>query len=184
MSNNNQNKNNQNTYTRINEQIRCPSVMLVDGEKNLGNFVTTEALRRAREAGLDLVEVAPLSRPPVCKIMDYGKFKYEQALKDKEKRKKQKQSQNLEKEVWLSPSIGEHDLLIKINHAKKFLEEGHRVHLRLKYKRRENAHRELGFVVIQKMIEALAEIASPQSQPKLENSKVVSLNCILDPKSK
>jgi len=167
----------QNDRIRINEQIRCPLIMLVENNQNLGTYTPDAARRIAMDQGLDLVEVAPLSRPPVCRIMDYGKYKYELCIKEKEKKKKQKQNQ--EKEIWLSPSIGEHDILIKSNAAKKFLLEGHRVCVKLKYKRRENAHKELGFDVIQKFITLLAECGVPQSQPRLEGN---FLNCIFEPK--
>lgn len=172
---------NTNNGVRINEQIRCPSVILIRDEQNLGTMHPDEARRMAREAGLDLVEVAPQSKPPVCRIMDYGKFKYEQAIKEKEKSKKQRQSQKVDKEIVISPVIGDHDLSIKTALAKKFLEEGHRVKFRLKYEKRQNAHKELGFIVIEKVIQELTEVGTPLNQPKIEGNH---LNCIISPKSK
>lgn len=175
----NQKDNSTQNKVRVNEQIRCPNVMLVDVDKNVGVLRPEEALRRARDLGLDLVEVSNNGKIPIVKIMDYGKFKYEQAVKEKEKKKHQKQSQ--EKEIWLSPSIGDHDLSIKAVAAKKFLNEGHRVFVKLQYKKRANAHKELGFEVIQKFIAEVSEAGVLQSQPRLDGS---FLNCTFDPKSK
>jgi translation initiation factor IF-3 len=179
MFNNKNQKTNNQSKNRINEQIRCPTVMLLQDEQNLGIFTSDEARKIARETGLDLVEISPTSKPPVCRIMDYGKFKYEQGVKEKEKKKKQKTFQ--EKELHLSPSIGENDLMIKINAARKFLEKGFRVFFVLKYKKRENAHKELGYKIVEKIVKELEELGVPQTQPRLEGS---SLNCIIEPKSK
>lgn len=164
---------------RINDQIRCPIVLVLQDERKLGTFTTDEAKKIAKAAGLDLVEVAPQSKPPVCRIMDFGKFKYEQSIKEKEQKKKQKQ-QHHDKELRLSPAIGEHDLEVKINVAKKFLLKGHNVYFSLRYKRRENAHKELGFKVVDKIILALEEFGAPQSKPRLDGS---SLNFIIEPKN-
>lgn len=164
---------------RINDQIRCPTVLLIKDDQKLGVMPIEEARRIARESGLDLVEVVAQAHPPVCKIIDYGKFRYEQNLKEKDQKKKQKSSQI--KELRISPSIGEHDLMVKINSAKKFLLDGHRVHFSLRYDKRENAHKDLGFVVVDKIIVELREFGTPQTKPKLEGSY---LNCFLDPVKK
>jgi len=166
---------NRNNSNRINDQIRCLTVMLISDGKNLGIFTTDEAKRMARESGLDLVEVAPNSKPPVCHIMDYGKFKYEQSVKEKEKKKSQKHQ---EKELRLRPSIGEHDLLVRINSAKKFLEKGCRVRFRLEYKARENSHKELGLKVIERISRELEGTGILQGQAKIEGK---ILSCIFDP---
>lgn len=167
------------TRVRFNDYIRIPNVMLINqNNENLGVISTDEAKRLAKVANLDLVEVSPNSKPPVCRIMDYNKFKYEQLIKEKEKKKKQKQNVVPEKEIRLRPSTGDNDLLTKINAAKKFLEDGCRVRIHLQYKRRENAHKDLGFPIIQKFIQDLSEVGSPQ-KPRLEGS---DLNCIIEPK--
>jgi translation initiation factor IF-3 len=173
----NENSFNSKDKTRINDMIRVPKVMLVDGDKNLGVFSTDAAKKIARDQNLDLVEVSPMANPPVCKIMDYSKFKYEKSIKQKEKNKSQKALS--EKEIRLSPSIGDHDLNVKINAAKKFLTSGLKVKFNLKYEKRENAHKELGYNVLQKIKEALSEVSSVEIDPKLEGN---NLNCVLIPK--
>ena len=161
---------------RINEWIRLSPVRVVNEDgSQLGEMPTDEARRLAREAGLDLVEVAAAVRPPVCRIMDYGKFKYELSLKEK-KQRKNKQGQL--KEVRLSPDIALHDIDTKISQARKHLEAGHSVQLKLRYKGRENAHKDLGFEVINGMIEKLTDISKLSIKPQLEG-KV--LHCMLDP---
>ena len=161
---------------RVNDQIRCPVVMVIQEGQNLGTFATDEAKKIAREAGLDLVEISPQSKPPVCRIMDFGKFKYEQGIKDKEKKKNQKQ--NLDKEIRLSPLIGENDLLIKVNHAREFLEKGMRVKFSLQYKGRLIVHKDLGTKVIEKIIKTLADVGTT-STPRFEGKY---LNCVIEPK--
>jgi len=166
--------------TRINERIRCPTIMLIDHEdRNLGIKTPYDALQMAKAVGLDLVEVAATGKPPVCRIMDYGKFKYEQKLKEKEAKRNQKSC--LPKELKLSPTIGDHDLEIKLKSARDFLAEGHRVTFTLVYKKRQNAHKELGFKVIEKIIAGLADAGIPQKQPALFGSQ---LSCCIEPKSK
>lgn len=165
--------------TRINDQIRISHVMLVDGEQNIGIVTSDYAKKMARERGLDLVEVSPNAKPPVCKIMDFGKFKYEKSIKEKEKGKKQKSSS--EKQIRLGPSIAQADLNVKINAAKKFIEGGYKVLFKLKYDKRENAHKDLGFTVINKIIEELKDVATTEFNPKLEGN---CLNCVMIPKIK
>jgi translation initiation factor IF-3 len=173
---NNKNSSRSNS-SRINDQIRCPTVMVIQDGQNLGTFATDEAKKIAKAAGLDLVEIQPQAKPPVCRIMDYGKFKYEQSIKEKEKKKNQKQCQD--KEIRLSPVIGEHDLMNKINLARKFLEKSLRVHFVLQFKARQNTHKELGFKVIERITQELADIGTPSGTPKVDG-KV--LNCFIDPK--
>lgn len=164
---------------KVNDQIRYPNVLLVQDGHKIGVVSSEEARRLAREAGLDLVEIVSNSNPPVCRIVEYNKYKYEQAVREKELKRKQKSSQSQMKEIRLSPVIAEHDLDTKVAAAQKFLESGHRVLVLLRYKKRENAHKELGFSVINRVIAKLTEHGEPQSPPKLEGA---NLSCILNPK--
>jgi len=166
-------------FYRINDKIRFSPVMVIDQEgRNLGALSVEEAKNKARLVSLDLVEVSADVRPPVCKIMDFGKFRYEQSVKERRQKSKQKNLQP--KEVRLSPRIAEHDVQTKQRAARKFLEAGHRVNLRLEYKRRENAHKDLGFTVMNKMVEDLEDISTASNKPKLEGR---FLNCLLEPKA-
>lgn len=173
------NNNNQKSRYRINEQIRFSPVLAIgaDGEK-IGVISADDARRRAREAGLDLVEISPNARPPVCRIMDFGKFKYEQSLKEKQAKQKGAQL----KELRLSPRIADYDIEIKCNAARKFLAEGHKVQLKLKYTRRELAHKDLGYKIINKIVELLSDVGTAQQSAKLLDGN--SLSCIVEPKQK
>jgi len=163
-------------FRKVNHQIKLSPVMVIgeDGEK-FGTMPIRAAIDKAKELGLDLVEVAPQARPPVCKIVDYGKWKYDQGIKEKKQRQKQKTSQL--KELRLSPSIETHDIETKTKLARKFLEAGHKVQLKVIFKGRKNAHRDLGFEVVKKMLEDLSEIAVPQEKPKLVGRNVI---CIVE----
>ncbi len=151
----------------INEQIRDKEVRLIgeDGEQ-LGIISTKEAMRLAREAELDLVKIAPTAKPPVCKIIDYGKFRYEQARKDKEAKKKQKVIDI--KEVRLSPNIDTNDLNTKVNAARKFLTKGDRVKVTLRFRGREMAHMSSSKQILDVFAEKLADVATVEKAPKLE----------------
>lgn len=162
---------------RINDYIRCPTVLLIKDDQKIGVIPTDEAKRRAREEGLDLVEVSPQARPPVCKIMDYSKFKYELAVKEKEAKKKQRIVES--KQIRLTPKIAANDLSIKINSAKKFLSEGYFVNFTLKFKNREKAHKDIGVQVMKRVIEELSDVAIVKTHPRLDGDFV---NCILEPK--
>lgn len=164
---------------RINDYIRCPFVLLIKDEEKLGIVSTDEAKRLARDAGLDLVEISPTTKPPVCKIMDYSKFKYEIAVKEKEAKKNQKQKSIENKQLRLSPNIGLNDLMIKVNNAKKFLAEGNVVQFTLRFKNREKAHKDAGFQVVKKAIEELNEVSVVRTHPRLDGDYI---NCILEPK--
>ncbi len=156
----------------INEEIGVPSVRLIDAEgQQVGIVDTAEALRRAEESGLDLVEVSPNAKPPVCKIMDFGKFKYELAKKEKENRKKQHVI--ITKEVRFRPKTDEHDFEFKVRHARKFLEAGHRVKATVMFRGRENAHREYGQRVLDKFKKSLEDIAKIEKDSKLEGGQLV-----------
>jgi translation initiation factor IF-3 len=139
---------------RINETIRMREVRLIDGEGNQRGIVPTiEALRMAREAGLDLVEVAPQAQPPVCKLLDYGKYKFDLEKKTRESRKHQKQVRI--KEIRMQPKIDGHDLEFKTRHVREFLDEGNKVKVTVRFRGRELAHTELGKVVLDRILEKL-----------------------------
>ncbi len=144
------------TDLRINEEIRAEKVRLIDGEGNqLGVMPAVEALAKAKDAGSDLVEIAPGANPPVCKILDYGKFRFEQEKRQKESRKKQKQLRL--KEIRMQPKIEKHDLAFKSKHVQEFLDEGNKVKVTVRFRGRELAHTELGKVVLEKLVENLDE---------------------------
>jgi translation initiation factor IF-3 len=129
----------------------------------LGILDTREALRQAQEQGLDLVEVSPGAEPPVCRIMDYGKYKYQQAKRASEAKKKQVKVEI--KEVKMRPKTDDHDFNFKIKHARRFLEEGNKVKLTIMFRGRENAHPEQGMMQLDKAVEALKDVGQVESQP-------------------
>ena len=151
----------------INEQIRDREVRLIgqDGEQ-LGVMPITEAMKLAREAELDLVKIAPTAKPPVCKIIDYGKYRYEQARKEKEAKKKQKTIEI--KEVRLSPNIDENDLNTKVNAARKFIEKGNKVKVSLRFRGREMAHVQRSKQILDVFSERMADVAVVDKAPKME----------------
>lgn len=151
----------------INEQIRDREVRLIGPDGNqLGIMSAREAYRLAQEAELDLVKIAPQAKPPVCKIIDYGKYRYEQSRKEKEARKKQKTVEI--KEVRLSPNIETNDLNTKINAARKFISKGDKVKVTLRFRGREMAHVQKTKHVLYDFAEALAEVAVVEKAPKME----------------
>ncbi len=151
----------------INEQIKDKEVRLIgqDGEQ-LGIMPAREALKRAQEADLDLVKIAPMAKPPVCKIIDYGKYRYELVRKEKEAKKKQKTVEV--KEIRLSPNIESNDLNTKINAAKKFISKGNKVKITLRFRGREMAHMQSSRHILDDFAEELADIAMVEKAPKLE----------------
>jgi translation initiation factor IF-3 len=154
------------SFIRINGKIRAREVRVVGDEgKQLGVMSLTDALNLARNHGVDLVEIAPNAVPPVCRIVDFGKYRYEMAKKEKESKKHQHAS--IVKEVQLSPRIDPHDLGVKTNHAIGFLCEDMKVKVALKFRGREMAHTEFGFQVINKFVENIAPWGHPDFQPKL-----------------
>ncbi|MCK6484726.1 MAG: translation initiation factor IF-3 [Phycisphaerae bacterium] len=154
-------------HRRVNEQIRLSPVRLIDENGTmLGEVPTDEALRRARDVGQDLVEVDPNSRPPVCKIMDYGKFKYH------ESKKRHKHHEQKLKEVRLRPKTDAHDREIKVNHAREFLEKGNKVQFTLMFRGRERAHPELAMEMFREIIIELDAIAKVERPPKLEGKRM------------
>lgn len=153
------------SFIRINGKIRAREVRVVADDKQLGVMALSDALVLARNHGVDLVEIAPNAVPPVCRIVDFGKYRYEMAKKEKESRKHQHAS--IVKEVQLSPRIDPHDLGVKTNHAIGFLCEDMKVKVALKFRGREMAHTEFGFQVINKFVENIAPWGHPDFQPKL-----------------
>lgn len=151
----------------INEQIRDKEVRLVseDGEQ-LGIMSSKDALKMAMDAELDLVKIAPMAKPPVCKIIDYGKYKYEQTRKDKEAKKKQKTVEL--KEVRLSPNIDTNDLTTKVNNAKKFITKGNKVKVTLRFRGREMAHIHQSKHILDDFAALLEDVASIEKPAKLE----------------
>ena len=151
----------------INEQIRDKEVRLIgeDGEQ-LGIVSSRDALKMAEEAGLDLVKIAPTAKPPVCKIVDYGKYKYEQVSKEKEAKKKQKVIDI--KEIRLSPNIDTNDLNTKIGAARKFLTKGDRVKITLRFRGREMAHMNNSKHILDDIAQSLSDIAVVEKAPKVE----------------
>ncbi len=151
----------------INEQIRDREVRLVgqNGEQ-LGIMPVSEAQKLAREAELDLVKVAPGAKPPVCKIIDYGKYRYEQSRREKEAKKKQKTVEI--KEVRLSPNIDENDLNTKVGAARKFIQKGDRVKVTLRFRGREMAHTQNGRKILDLFAECMADVAVVDKAPKME----------------
>ena len=166
-----------NEKTRVNRQIRISPVRVIatDGEQ-LGILPIERALEIAEEQGLDLVEVAPLARPPVCRIMDYGKFKYEEQRKAREARKKQHHVQI--KEVKMRPGIEDHDFDFKTKHARRFLEEGNKVKLTMMFRGRQMAHPEHGRQVLDKVSGMLADVAKIEMHPQMEGR---SMTMVLTP---
>ena len=152
---------------KINEQIRDKEVRLIE---QLGIMSAKEAYRLAQEAELDLVKVAPGAKPPVCKIIDYGKYRYEMARKEKEAKKKQKTVEI--KEVRLSPNIDTNDLNTKMNAARKFLSKGNKVKVTLRFRGREMAHMQTSRHILDDIAEALNDIAVVEKAPKLEGRSI------------
>jgi translation initiation factor IF-3 len=156
----------------INEQIRDREVRLIgpNGDQ-LGIMSAREAMKQAREAELDLVKIAPNAKPPVCKIIDYGKYRYELARKEKEAKKKQKTIEV--KEVRLSPNIDTNDLNTKVNQARKFLSKGDKVKVALRFRGREMAHVNASKGILDEFAEKLSDIAVVDKAPKLEGRNMV-----------
>ncbi len=158
--------------TRVNERIRSPKVRVVDGitHQQYGVLVTAVALRMARERGLDLVEVAATADPPVCKIIDYGKYKYALEKQKKEAHKHQKGGKV--KEMKFRIGIDPHDYIIKITHAEDFLAEGHKVRLQLQFRGRQMAHQELGHALAARIKADLLTMGHPDQEPKMAGRNI------------
>lgn len=156
----------------INEQIRCKEVRVIGEEgQQLGVMASRDALNMAKDAGVDLVMVSPSANPPVCRIVDYGKFKYEQLRKEKEAKKKQKTVEV--KEVRLSPNIDVNDLNTKCNSARKFIEKGNKVKVSLRFRGREMAHIDSTKHILEDFAEKLSDIAVIEKAPKMEGRSMM-----------
>jgi translation initiation factor IF-3 len=159
---------------RINEEIRVREVRVTDVSGNqLGIMPIREALARAEEAHLDLVEVAPKGKPPVCRIMDFGKYRYEQQKREKEARKKQKIITM--KEVKLRPNIEQHDFDVKTKNALRFINDGNKVKVTIMFRGRELSHPELGRELLLKVADALSESVVVERAPKLEGKNMIMI---------
>jgi translation initiation factor IF-3 len=159
---------------RVNREIRIREVQLIDQTgSNLGVIATFEALKLAEEAGLDLVEVAPNSSPPVCKILDYGKYKFLEQKKAAEARKNQKIVEV--KEIKLRPGIDDHDYDVKMKAMKRFFEEGDKVKVTLRFRGREMAHQDLGAKLLDRVKEEVGPIAKVEQDPKMEGKQMIMI---------
>lgn len=157
---------------RVNEDIRVPQVRLIDQDgEMIGVMSARDALLRAYEVGLDLLEISPNAAPPVCKITDYGKYKYEQQKKANEARKRQKVVEL--KEIKVRPNIDDHDYDVKMRQMKEFIGEGDKVKVTLRFRGREMAHQDLGLKVLDRIRTELAEATKVESMPRLENRQMI-----------
>jgi len=160
---------------RINEQIRVEEVRLIDDEgQQVGVVKTTEALAMARSKSLDLVEISPMAEPPVCKIIDYGKFKYELSKKEKDNKKKQ-HIVSVKTIQFKSVNIDDNDLNVKANNVRKFLAEGDKVKVFLQYRGREVVHRDLGFELMKKFLLILDDVAKMEKDIEAEGPKRLTM---------
>jgi translation initiation factor IF-3 len=158
------------TTYRANEQIRTPQVRLIDENNNqVGIVETFEAMRRAREAGMDLVEVARNERPPVCRIMDYGKFKYQM------KKKVRKHHEQQLKEVRMRPKTDQNDRVIKMNRALKFLSKGNKVQFTMQFRGRERAHRDMAIEIFRGVIEELGDLVKIERPPGMDGRHMIMI---------
>jgi translation initiation factor IF-3 len=158
-------------WVRHNEQIRIPQVLVIHDGKNLGVMSNRNALDLARSHNLDLVEVSPHSRPPVCHIIDYGKYMYDRQKKQKESVSKRNQIR--EKEVDFRYVIADGDLNTKINQIRKFLTKGYKVKCVCKFRQRENVHKDQGFDVLKRVIKAVEDLANVEHAPKLDGNSII-----------
>ena len=160
-------RNNRKPLHRVNSQIRNEEVrVLLDDGEQLGVMKTSDAINVAKDRKMDLVEIAPNNNPPVCKIIDYGKFKYQEQKKKNEAKKKQKTIET--KEIKIRPGTGEHDYQVKIKNANKFIKEGNRVKFSLRFKGREMEHSNLGIDMLKRVKSDLEELTRVEMEPKIE----------------
>jgi translation initiation factor IF-3 len=173
---NNKYNNKKQNFVRVNGQIRFSPVRVVKDKVQLGIMRVEDALKIAREQDLDLVEIVPNARPPVCEIIDYGKYRYQLSIKEKEKNKA-KQIET--KEIRLTPKIADHDIVTKSNAARKFLTEGKKVQLSLLFRNREMAHQDEGFKTVGKILQQVEDVCKVEMAPKLEGKRII---CRIEPK--
>ena len=158
----------------MNDKIRVPEIRLIDHEgENRGVVDPRDAIRMAEEVGLDLVEISPNAAPPVCKIMDFGKFKYEQQKRESEARKKQKIIEV--KEVKFRPGTDTHDYDVKMRNVLKFLEKGDKVKITLRFRGREMAHQNLGRELLERVAEDVKELGKVENMPKMEGRQMIMM---------
>jgi translation initiation factor IF-3 len=164
----------------VNDEIRVPEVRLIGAEgEQLGVVSVREALRMSEESGQDLVEVSPEAKPPVCRIMDYGKFKFQMSKRKAAAKKKQKQIQI--KEIKLRPATEEADYQVKLRSIQKFLEAGDKAKVTIRFRGREMSHPELGMQLLQRMVAELNDVGAVEQHPKFEGRQIVM---VLGPKKK
>jgi translation initiation factor IF-3 len=157
---------------RVNEEIRVREVHLIDKDgANRGNVLIADALQLAQEAGLDLVEISPNAAPPVCKLLDFGKYKYQEQKKAAEARKKQKVVEV--KEIKFRPMIDDHDYQVKMRSMQRFFEEGDKVKVTLRFRGREMAHQELGVRLLERVKGDTGKMAKVESEPRVEGRQMV-----------
>jgi translation initiation factor IF-3 len=156
---------------RINHRIRVPEVRVISDEDQLGVMPTHEALRLAEEKGLDLVEISPRAFPPVCRIMDYGKYKYEEAKKKQQARKRASTVET--KEIKFRPKTEEHDMAFKVKHVRRFVEGGNKVRLAVVFRGREITHPQTGMNVLNRVVEMCNDIASVEMTPNMEGRRMI-----------
>jgi translation initiation factor IF-3 len=158
---------------RINHRIRVPEIRVIvdEGDQQLGVMPTHEALKLAEEKGLDLVEISPRAFPPVCKIMDYGKYKYEEAKKKQQARKRASTVET--KEIKFRPKTEEHDMDFKVKHVRRFLEGGNKVRLAVVFRGREITHPQTGMNVLNRVVERCADIATVEATPNMEGRRMI-----------
>ncbi len=156
---------------RVNRRIRVPRVLVIDEDgKKLGEFLTRDAIQLAADRGLDLIEVAPQARPPVCKIGDYGQLKYERKKKAAAARRNQVQVQL--KEVKVRPKTDDHDMAVKVRHARRFLEDGNKVKVTVRFRGRELAHRNIGAEQCMRIAEACKDLGTIESPPRMDGRQM------------
>ena len=163
-----------NKRARINKDIRATEVRLIDEEgEQIGIISITEALEKAQASGLDLVEISPNAKPPVCKIMDYEKFRFQQIKKKKEAKRQQKRGQTKLKRLRIRPGIEDGDYQVKLRNLMRFLKDGDRVEISLRFRGREIAHKELGMELLKRIQVDVAEYADIEREPKFEGRQMM-----------
>ncbi|MHC4148473.1 MAG: translation initiation factor IF-3 [Planctomycetota bacterium] len=160
----------------MNRRIRAEKVRLIDESNNqVGIIDTSEAISQARELGLDLVEVAPASEPPVCRMMDYGKWLYQQKRKIRDAHKKHQYHSTTLKEIRLRPGTDKHDLDIKLNHAREFLEKGHKVQFTVFFRGRQLLHKDRGYALLEEIVESLEDLAKVEQSSRMSAKRMTLL---------
>jgi translation initiation factor IF-3 len=174
----------QQSFVRANHKIKVSMVRCLDFAGNMmGVIATKEALRMAQDQGLDLVEVSPNADPPVCRIMDFGKFRYDDSIRRKKARQQAVAHNKSLKEIKFHANVEEHDYQTKVRHAREFLEAGHKVRLTLQFRGRENVHRELGMNVVKRVLKDCGDLSVTEMEPRLMGRSLVALMGARPPKT-